>query len=147
MTETRTGQCLCGAVTFTVTDPSHGLGVCHCGMCRRWSGGAMLTLAVPADAMSIEGSDHIRAFRSSDWAARHFCATCGSSLWYRLTTPEAPQAYYIAAGLLDDLTGMKLEHEIYIDRKPDAFAFAGPTHQMTEAQFLASLTMPASPEE
>lgn len=147
MTETRTGHCLCGAVTFTVTDASHDLGACHCGMCRRWTGSAFVGVSVPDAAMELHGAEHVRAYRSSDWAERAFCGTCGSTLWYRLTAPDAPGARYVAAGLFDDLTGMKLEQEIYIDRKPDAFAFAGPTHQMTEAQFLASLNIPASPEE
>lgn len=145
MAEIRTGQCLCGAVRIRVTDPSHQLGACHCGMCRRWTGSASVTLAVAETAIQIEGAENIRAYVSSEWAARHFCRNCGSGLWYRMTQPDAPKDYYIAAGLLDDLSGMVLQHEIYIDRKPDAFAFAGPTHQMTEAEFLASVG--ASPEE
>lgn len=145
MTSTKSGHCLCGAVGVSVTDPVPGLGACHCGMCRRWTGSAMVTLAVPAASMAITGLEHIRSYASSDWAARSFCATCGSTLWYRMTGADAPDDYYMAAGLLDDLSGLRLDHEIYIDRKPDAFAFAGPTHQQTEAQFLASIT--ASPEE
>lgn len=146
MADKRTGHCLCGAVAFEVTDPVHELGVCHCGMCRRWTGLASLTLAVPAASLRLlSGTEAIRVYPSSDWAERAFCGTCGSPLWYRLTGEGAPQDSYLAAGLLDDLSGMRLDHEIYIDRKPDAFAFAGPTHQMTEAEFLASLSQ--SPEE
>ena len=141
----RTGHCLCGAVRLTVTNPCLELGVCHCEMCRRWTGLAFLGLAVPETAIRIDGGDHVRRYASSAWAERCFCDTCGSTLWYRLTKPGAPRDYYMAAGLLDDLSGMRLAHEIYIDRKPEAFAFAGPTHQMTEAEFLASL--PANPEE
>lgn len=145
MTQARSGHCLCGAVHITVANPGHELGACHCGMCRRWTGSALVTLTVPMADMSIEGADHVRTYVSSDWADRSFCGTCGSSLWYRLTAAGWPDDYYIAAGLLDDLSGMRLDHEVYIDCKPDAFAFAGPTHQLTEAQVMASIN--ASPEE
>lgn len=144
MTARRNGQCLCGAVGITVTDPAHDLGACHCRMCRRWTGSAFVTLRVPVPALQIRGADQVRAYRSSSWATRSFCGTCGATLWYRA---DAGGDYYIAAGLLDDLSGMRLEREIYIDCKPDAFGFAGPTQQMTEAAFLAALGLSASPEE
>lgn len=146
MADDRKGACLCGSVQVSLRNAGHELGACHCGMCRRWTGSAFVTLAVPASDLSVTGADAVRSYASSDWAARSFCGTCGTTLWYRLTAPGAPADYYMAAGLLDDLSGMRLAHEIYIDRKPDAFAFAGPTHQMTEAEFLASLSA-ASPEE
>lgn len=145
MSAERTGHCFCGAVRISLSALAHELGACHCEMCRRWTGSAFLTLAVPEAALRIEGADHVRHYASSPWAERCFCDTCGSTLWYRLTGAGMPRDHYIAAGLLDDLSGMRLAHEIFIDRKPEAFAFAGPTHQMTEAEFLAQL--PASPEE
>ncbi|ULB11068.1 GFA family protein [Cereibacter azotoformans] len=145
MTAERTGHCLCGAVAVAVTRASHEIGACHCEMCRRWTGSAFVTMMVPEAALTVTGADHVRRYASSGWAERCFCGTCGSTLWYRLTAPGMPRDHYLAAGLLDDLSGIRLAHEIYIDRKPDAWSFAGPTHQMTEAEFLA--TLPASPEE
>ncbi len=146
MANERSGQCVCGAVKVTVTDPAHELNACHCSMCRRWTGIAFVTLDVPEDQMRIEGAGAVRAYASSDWAQRCFCGERGTTLWYRLTAPGAPSDYYMAAGLLDDLSGLKLANEIYIDCKPEAFAFAGPTKQITEAEFLAMLPTPA-PEE
>lgn len=145
MSEDLSGHCLCGAVRVLVRNPGHELGACHCGMCRRWTGAAFVTLAVPEAEMQITGEVNIRCYGSSDWAERCFCAQCGSTLWYRLTSEGAPRDYYLAAGMLDDLSGLRLAHEIYIDRKPEAWSFAGPTHKMTEAEFIASLS--ANPEE
>ena len=145
MTAARSGHCLCGAVGISIRSPGHELGLCHCGMCRRWTGLGLLSLTVPVADMTITGAEHVRTYVSSDWATRQFCGICGSVLWYRLTLAGAPDDYYIAAGLLDDLSGMRLDHEIYIDCKPDAFAFAGPTHQQTEAEVMASIN--ASLEE
>lgn len=45
----------------------------------------------------------------------------------------------------DALRGPWHKQDLSFARKPDAFAFAGPTHQQTEAQVMASIN--ASPEE
>jgi hypothetical protein len=138
MAQFRSGQCLCGAVRLNVADPEHALSACHCATCRRWTGSALLTLKTPAERLAIEGEANIRSYASSEWAQRSFCSRCGTSLWYRETREGAD--YYLLAGVLDDLSGMQLESEIFIDHKPDAFAFAGPTCQLTEAEFMAALT-------
>ncbi|MHA3913490.1 GFA family protein [Halovulum sp. GXIMD14793] len=134
----RRGHCLCGAVSFTIQEPKTEFGACHCSMCRQWTGSALLALEVPADKITVSGQDSIAAYRSSDWAERCFCKTCGSKLWYRVTAEGPHQgAYHLAVGLLDDLAGMKLTSEIFIDEKPDGYAFAGPLDQMTGAQVMA----------
>ncbi|MDR0810124.1 MAG: GFA family protein [Gemmobacter sp.] len=144
MSSERRGHCLCGAVRIVVRDPGHELVACHCTMCRRWTGSALVSLPVPEEAMAIEGGGNVRSYASSEFAERCFCGTCGTPLWYRLTAPAAPRDYYITAGLLDDLSGIRLTGEIYVDTRTDAFAYVGPLHQMTEAEVLASL---ASPQE
>ncbi|WP_126975346.1 GFA family protein [Frigidibacter oleivorans] len=144
MAETRTGHCLCGGVSITVTNPSHELGACHCEMCRRWTGLCTMALGVAEADLAVEGAGNVAAFRSSDWAERCFCRVCGSTLWYHLTIPGQTVTHYVAAGLFDDLSGMHIGHELFFDRKPDAFAFAGDSKKITEAEFLASV---ASPEE
>ncbi|PZQ95462.1 MAG: aldehyde-activating protein [Cereibacter sphaeroides] len=137
MTEARTGHCLCGAVKVTVSDPSHELGICHCSMCRRWSGSSP-SLTVPEGALAVEGASHVKSYVSSDWAERTFCDTCGSALWYRLTGEGAPRDYYMASGLLDDLSGMKVGHEIFVDCQPQAFVTDGTADRKTEAEFFAA---------
>ncbi|SEC77326.1 GFA family protein [Rhodobacter sp. 24-YEA-8] len=143
MATEKTGQCLCGAVRLTISSPPSELSVCHCGMCRRWTGSAFVTIDVAPHNLHIEGAGHVRAYASSDWASRSFCDTCGTTLWYRLKDAPGHDDYYIAAGLLDDLTDIRLTREIYIDAKPDAWAFAGPTEKMTEAELLASMGISA----
>lgn len=146
MANEKTGQCLCGAVRVSVSHAPHEVNACHCSMCRRWTGVALVTLDVPEADIRIEGAEAVRSFASSDWAARNFCGTCGTSLWYRLTAPGAPTDYYLAAGLMDQLSDVTLANEIYVDHRPGAFAFAGPARQITEAEFLAMLPAPALKE-
>jgi len=133
-----TGQCLCGAVRFEVTDLRTDFGACHCEMCRRWTGSALLGIEVPDADIRFTGTDHIARYQSSDWAERARCTGCGSSLWYRVTA-KGPQSgvYEIPIGLFDDAGGLHMTHELFIDEKPDSYAFAGERDLTTRQQFMA----------
>ena len=134
----KTGTCLCGAVTIDIANAPDTTGACHCGMCRKWSGGVYLGLHIKADDATITGTDSITAYTSSDWAERCFCKTCGTNLFYRVTAPGPMQGdMHVGLGLLDDPSGISLSEEIFIDRKPDAYALAGNHKRMTEAETLA----------
>jgi hypothetical protein len=133
----RTGGCLCGAVRYTVRDAPDTFGACHCTMCQRISGGVNLSFNVPADRIAISGGEAVRSYRSSAWAERSFCGTCGANLWYRGTDPaDAPQDYSVAFGSLDDKSGMRLAVEICVETRPDAYAFAGERPQKRSEEVL-----------
>lgn len=138
----RSGHCLCGAVSVQIRDVSAGLHACHCESCRRHNSALLMTAIVAADALTVTGTEWVETYVSSDWASRSFCRRCGSSLWYRLNQPGSD--YYLSAGLLDDLSGLHLEQEIYFDRKPDAWGFAGQTEKLTGAEVEAMFADPAS---
>ncbi|WP_249777806.1 GFA family protein [Pontivivens nitratireducens] len=133
-----TGKCMCGAVVLTIGELPHEYGTCHCEMCRRWAGSALLSVSVPQDDLTIAGAEHVRTIQSSDWAERAWCDKCGSGLWYRVTA-DVPHAgtYEIPIGLLDDANGLTMTREIFIDEKPDAFTFAGTRELMNRAEVLA----------
>jgi hypothetical protein len=129
------GSCLCGAVRFEATPAEAHCHACHCEMCRRWTGSALLAVPVAPDAIRFEGEEHIRTHGSSDWAERGFCATCGSCLFYRVTAPGPMQGrLHLALGLFDAPDALTLTSEIYIDRKPASLAFAGERRRMTKAE-------------
>ncbi len=134
----KTGSCLCGAVKYTVTSEITHAGACHCAMCRKWSGGIYLGIAVPGDGMDIDGAENVTTFASSEWAERGFCGKCGSSLYYRVTAPGPYQGtYHIGMGSLDDTTGVTVTEEIFTDLKPKGYAFDGNLKGMTEAEVMA----------
>lgn len=137
--ENRAGQCLCGAVRFSVRGAEADVGACHCKMCQRWTGSALLTVTVPAEGFEVlAGEDELKTYASSPWAARTFCDTCGSGLYYEVTAPGPHQgARYLAAGTLDDLEGLRLGHEIFHDRRSPVFDYAGDTTKKTEAEVMA----------
>ena len=131
-----TGGCLCGAVRYRLTGAAPHFDACHCSMCRRFSGGVFLAVEVPAGGLSWEsGEDEIATYASSDWAERGFCRRCGSNLFWRM---REGGMMALAAGTLDSLDGLEFTAEIFIDHKPDAYAFAGERKRMTEAEVIAA---------
>jgi len=130
------GKCLCGNVSFSAPEPHH-IDICHCDMCRRWTGSAFIGVDYRDGGIKFEKNDSLKWFNSSDWAERGFCTNCGSSLFYRLKDNDSFLA--ISAGTLDLPSGLKLEKEIFIDEKPDYYDFAGDQKKLTGAEFFASL--------
>lgn len=134
----KTGKCLCGAVSFKVDNLNPEFGTCHCKMCQRWAGSALLGLTIPPETIRISGVEHIRRFQSSSWAERAWCDKCGAGLWYRVTA-EGPESgtYHMPIGLLDDTGGLKMIREIYTDEKADVVAFSGERKTMTGEEVFA----------
>jgi len=128
-----TGRCLCGAVRITLTGDHQEVGACHCATCRRWGSGPSMSIDVGKE-IAIEGRDHVRVYRSSEWAERAFCGTCGTSLYYRTV---ATGGYSLSAGLLDDQSGLTLTSQVFIDAKPAYYAFANQTRTRTGAELVA----------
>ncbi|MDO6728133.1 MAG: GFA family protein [Cognatishimia sp.] len=138
-----TGGCLCGAVTYTVSDKPTKTGACHCEMCRRWSGGVYMAIHYKEDEVTIKGGEHISRYKSSDWAERCFCNICGSNLFYHVTLDGPYKGnHHIGFGTLDDPKGIPLTSEIYVDKRPDGYAFAGELETMTEAEVIALFGSP-----
>lgn len=136
---TLSGQCLCGAVKLSLIPKKPELGACHCQMCQRWTGSSLMSIEAAPGTLTHEGP--VKAYKSSDWAERAFCTECGSSLWYHLMIPDH-ETHFVLAGLFPDAGGLALDHEIYIDRKPQGYAFAGSHQKMTQAEveaFFASM--------
>lgn len=129
----QTGQCLCGKVKFTISEPVKEVGACHCDMCRRWSGGPLFALHCKGP-VAFEGEEHVVRYRSSDWAERGFCGVCGSNLFYHLL-PSGE--YMMSPGALVDQSDLSFTSQVFIDEKPDWYAFANETPTMTGAELFA----------
>jgi len=72
-----TGGCLCGDVRIVATGEPYRVGLCHCLDCRKHHGALFFAAAIfPEDAVTITGE-------TRDWAGRHFCPHCGSSVFAR----------------------------------------------------------------
>lgn len=138
MNETRTGGCLCGAVRFEVELDKGEIGVCHCGMCRRWSAGPFFAIHRPADRGRLTEDRGLAWYQSSDWARRGFCRECGASLFYQLSSQESPD-WIVSSEALDNTAGLRITSHIFVDAKPDHYDFADDAPRLTEAEFMATL--------
>ncbi|MEL6232919.1 MAG: GFA family protein [Pseudomonadota bacterium] len=137
MTE-RSGKCLCGAVRYRFASAEDSIGACHCEMCRRFSGGVFMTIEAAPGSVVFEGAENITVYKSSDWAERGFCKICGAGLFYRVTVPGPYQGMtMMTAGTLDDPSDLPLATELFIDQKPEGYAFAGTQETLTEAEVMA----------
>lgn len=122
----QTGGCMCGAVRFTARDVPKQAGVCHCEMCRRWTGSALIGVTVPLKNLDWGDETHLGRFQSSHWAERGFCTRCGSGLFFRVTKDsDYSDDIELPIGVFDDPDGFEITNEIYIDTKPDSYAFEG----------------------
>lgn len=129
---------MCGAVTFIAHNLRTDFGVCHCKMCQRWAGSALVAITVPATDIKWVGLDKVSKIQSSAWAERAWCSECGSGLWYRMITLGGDNDHYeVPLGIFDDANRLDLTREIFTDRKPDSFDFAGKHERLTEAETLA----------
>jgi hypothetical protein len=118
-----TGQCLCGAVTYEVRGLLRDIVLCHCVECRRWGGSAVAFAATKADDLVVRETDALRWIDSpeSDHDARRgFCGECGSSLFWQAAGAER---IGIAAGTLDEPTGLSVVAHIYTHQAADFEVF------------------------
>lgn len=127
------GGCLCGAVRFTVDEPVAEFEVCHCSMCRRWASGPFMAVDC-GEHVHFEGAENIVRYRSSEWAERGFCKTCGSNLFYHLTSGGG---YQMALGAFDEQSGIRMRRQVFIDDKPDGYKFANQCDMLTGAEIVA----------
>ena len=124
------GKCVCGKTGLDAPAAATNLGACHCSMCRNWGGGPFLTVDCGTD-VTLVGEEHIAVYDSSQWAERGFCKHCGTHLFYRLK--ESGQ-YIVAAGLFGDEPTFEFDHQVFIDEKPDYYAFENQTQNLTGAE-------------
>lgn len=110
--------------------------ICHCPQCRRWTGSALIGVSLPPENVTFEGA--VTEVESSAWARRGFCARCGTGLYFRFAEGgPGPAEIELPLGVFDDANGFSVTAEIYIDHKPDSYAYAGTRKVMTRAECVA----------
>ncbi len=84
--------------------------------------------------LKIDDAKNLGVYRSSEWAERGFCKTCGTPLYYRLIDKDM---YFVSAEAFDDVKDISFTTQIFIDEKPSYYDFANKTHNMTGAEVFA----------
>ena len=89
-----TASCLCTAVRVTATGVPDRVAICHCMECRKHHGAVFYAAAIfPRAAVTISGP-------TASWKGRHFCPTCGSSVFAETGT-EAGTEIELHLGAMD----------------------------------------------
>ena len=120
--DAHSGGCLCGAVRYAVRGPLRPVVACHCSQCRKTSGNYVAASAARKADLSVEDKGALSWFRSSDFAQRGFCRTCGSNLFWR---SDDGDYISVMAGTLDGPTGLRTAAHIFIDDKGDYYEIEG----------------------
>lgn len=108
------GQCHCGAVSFTAdVDPSKVL-VCHCSDCQQFSGAPFrAVLPTPVDQVTLQGqAKHcVKVADSGTRRVQAFCPECGTQLY--ATEPEQPQVMNLRVGCIRERAQLAPARQIW----------------------------------
>ena len=115
----RTGQCLCGAVSFRLTTDPLATRVCWCRDCQHLAANGTVNLLVSTDSLIITGtlSEHTKKADSGNEVTRQFCPTCGSHLFAK--SSARPQFTVVRAGNLDEPSSINPAMNIWTSSAPD----------------------------
>ncbi|OQM75775.1 GFA family protein [Manganibacter manganicus] len=118
MNASHAGSCLCGSVRIMAHGRLRDVVYCHCSQCRKQSGHYYAATNVANEDLRVEGEDNITWYRSSDFAQRGFCKTCGSALFWK---PQEGDYTSVLAGLFDTPTGLQGGCHIFVSDKGDYY--------------------------
>lgn len=99
MSDLHQGGCQCGAMRYQFRAPLRDIAHCHCSICRRSTGGILVTwITVPLAAFTWQRGEPAR-FASSPTCERYFCPNCGAHL--ALFTTLSPNSLDVTIATLD----------------------------------------------
>jgi hypothetical protein len=117
-----TGGCLCGASRYEASAaPVRGV-ICHCSLCRKHSGAPALAFVhFPRGAFRWLGREPQR-YRSSRFAERGFCPTCGSTL--SMHEEVIADRVQVTVGSLDEPNRVRIGDHVWTQEQLEWFDVA-----------------------
>jgi hypothetical protein len=117
------GECLCGAVRFTVEDAFRYALNCHCSQCRRTTGTAFKSFAgiERPKFRVVAGENELLIYGDPDSHDSH-CGTCGSFLY---SVVRDGTYVHVNLGALRDEPAIRPTAHIYVGSK-------APWHEITD---------------
>ncbi len=114
------GSCLCGAVSYEVTDAFRYALNCHCGNCRRTTGAAFKPFAgIEAAKLRVTAGADRRLIYGQPSSHDAHCARCGALL-YSLVRDAA--YVHVAMGTLRDAPSIRPSAHIFVGSKAPWFS-------------------------
>lgn len=115
MEQIHTGGCHCGSLRYQFEAPLEDIAHCHCSICRRTSGGTVMTwVTVPLDSFRwLAGSP--AAYDSGPTCVRYFCGNCGAHL--ALFTRNSLEEIDVTIATLDHPEQAAASRHIWIENR------------------------------
>lgn len=124
-TKVTTGGCLCGEVRYEISGSLRSIVNCHCSKCRRFHGNFAAYTSIAYETLRLTNESGLRWYRSvtdeTPDVHRGFCRQCGSSLFWH---PKGRKYIAVAAGSLDEPTGLKTIGHIWLSQRSDFYEIA-----------------------
>ncbi|GLX80039.1 hypothetical protein tinsulaeT_33790 [Thalassotalea insulae] len=114
-------SCLCGKITFAVTEFLPAVAHCHCTMCRKFHGAAFSTFAEVKNQHLhwLSGQEYLSSYRAENDSVRQFCQCCGSSLMFESTFNRQANTIEVALAVFDNIEHIEPQAHIYTQSKVD----------------------------
>ena len=118
------GSCLCGTISYEITEELGDFGFCHCKSCRKASGSAhAANVGVSRSNFKLnDPNGNLKEYESTPGKFRAFCSNCGSPIFAYLKESEG--TIRIRLGSLDT----------EFNRKPLAHTFVSHKAQWEEIE-------------
>ncbi|MFL0800286.1 MAG: GFA family protein [Agarilytica sp.] len=113
MSKILTGECLCGAVTFSVQDDFNAFYQCHCKQCQQLTGSAFASnlFTRPDNIHWIAGASHVTAYEHAERSfSKSFCRSCGSALPF---VTKNGRSLIVPAGSLNEHPSIQPQANIF----------------------------------
>lgn len=129
------GECNCGAVAFEIDATLTDVFVCHCSICRKFTGSNGIAVVVMDNSAFrwLRGEDQIASWKkpNADWQSS-FCRVCGSSLPGANNNSQT----FVPAGLISEGgESLRIAHHIWVSSKAvwDEIGDSGRQHRQAFA--------------
>lgn len=132
---------MCGSVRYEVHGPLRDVVGCHCSQCRRMTGHYMAATAAWLADFRVVSASELRWYSASAEARRGFCGRCGSTLFWE---PVGGRHMSIAAGTLDDASGLRTVCHIFVADKGAYYELEPGVPRIADGNFTVALP-PKSP--
>ena len=113
------GECNCGGITFEVSADTSDVFVCHCSICRKFTGsnGIAVVIVDNKDFRWTQGEALVTTWRKPghDWQI-WFCKQCGSPV---PGNNNDTQLFIPAGSITSGGENLKVAHHIYVKSKAD----------------------------
>jgi hypothetical protein len=107
-------------VRYALRGPLRDVVNCHCSRCRRTHGHVAAYTEVASSDLTLLADRGLRWY-AADGRERGFCRECGASLFWRGAQQGRTS---IAAGTLDQPTGLRTVAHVFVDSKGDYYEIA-----------------------